>query len=106
MAEYIDREKLLKEIDEAIDADGLGYVVGQTMKRYLERQSAADVAPVVHGNWEIKLQYGGTIWNRCTECGNEESENYGIPAMCTMWYCPKCGAKMDNRTNMYWDEED
>jgi hypothetical protein len=47
MDEYIDREALLEEIDAAMDADGMGFVVGTTLKRYLKRQKVADVTPVV-----------------------------------------------------------
>ena len=89
MADYIDREALLKEIDEAIDADGLGYVVGQTMKRYLKRQSATDVAPVVHGKWEIT---SGQIENAvCSSCGTHYQAYYS-----DYQYCPRCGAKMQD----------
>lgn len=105
MAEYIDREKLLKEIDEAIDADGLGYVVGQTMKRYLERQSAADVAPVVHGKWEWFEEEHGTIdtgWDRdwgwrCSGCKDTLNDEYDDPDNPPKHkYCPNCGAKMQD----------
>ena len=47
MDEYIDREALLEEIDAAMNADGMGFVVGTTLKRYLKRQKVADVTPVV-----------------------------------------------------------
>ena len=103
MADYIDREALLKEIDEAIESDGLGNTVGQTMKRYLERQPTANVAPVKIGSWKIKIESDGSIKNKCSECGDEEPDYYGIPAMCCMLYCPSCGAKMDNFTEQYWD---
>lgn len=45
--EYIDREALLDDLDAAMKNSGMGYVVGQTMKRYIKRVPAADVAPVV-----------------------------------------------------------
>lgn len=82
MAEYIEREALIEDIDAAMDCAGMGYVVGQTMKRYIKRQPAADVAPVRHGRWYDK----GALSCRCSECGcksNRESN-----------YCPNCGALM------------
>lgn len=48
MAEYIDREVMMAEINDAMDADGMGFIVGCTVKLYLKRQPTADVAPVVH----------------------------------------------------------
>ena len=66
MADYIDREALLKEIDEAINNDGLGYIVGQTMKRYLKRQPVADVASVV----------------RCKDCARYREYPWGEGMVC------------------------
>lgn len=43
--EYIDREALLDDLDAAMKNSGMGYVVGQTMKRYVKRVPAADVVP-------------------------------------------------------------
>ena len=51
MAEYIEREALLADFDAAAENNGMGYVIAQTLKRYVKRQPAADVAPVVHGRW-------------------------------------------------------
>ena len=45
MAEYIEREALLADIDAAMENAGMGYVVGQTLKRYVKRVPSADVAP-------------------------------------------------------------
>ena len=51
MAEYIDKTLLLSDIDAAVNNNGMGYVIGQTLKRYVKRQPSADVAPVRHGRW-------------------------------------------------------
>lgn len=48
MAEYIDREALLEDIDAAQKNGGMGEVVAGTLKRYVNRQPAADVAPKRH----------------------------------------------------------
>lgn len=49
MAEHIERGSLLADISAAMDYRGMGVVVGQTLMRFVKRQPAADVAPVVHG---------------------------------------------------------
>ena len=93
---YIDREALLSDIDAAIamENEGMGYVVGYTLKRYVKRIPAADVAPVRHARW---------VDNHCTACGM-------MPMGDEMWkhldlepplferfmdYCPSCGCRMD-----------
>ena len=58
--------------------------------------TAADVAPVVHGRWDDSGRYtfpNGATAVRCTICGCalNESEYHLYD-----WnYCPICGAKMD-----------
>ena len=47
MAEYIDREALLEDIQAAVENEGMGGMVAGALKRYVKRVPAADVAPVV-----------------------------------------------------------
>ena len=49
----------------------------------LDRIPAADVAPVVHGQWI----YGDDGVYTCCKCGNAESND--------SFYCRYCGARMD-----------
>lgn len=54
---------------------------------------AADVAPVVHGRWEMRptgmaTDTGPEYKAYCTAC-NEPNKQYHPP------FCPHCGAKMD-----------
>ena len=86
MAEYIDREKLLRDINHYHLSDG-------KFQHWVEVQQAADVAPVRHGRWidsypdidpNPMFMYG-----ICSECGFEQ----GISKYLN--YCPICGAKMD-----------
>ena len=90
MAEYIPKEALIADIDAAMDNAGMGYVVGQTIKRYIKRQPAADVAPVVHGRWVPKMD---GFWRKqiliCSNCESRNALNYEFN------YCPNCGARMD-----------
>ena len=91
IAECIDREAALREIerrerlmvgDKTISVDAL--------KRFLLNRTAADVAPVVHGQWEP----GNPI---CPVCGENKFKDLDADIWCD-WlppFCPNCGAKMD-----------
>ena len=46
MAEYIDREALLEDIQAAVENEGMGGMVAGALKRYITRVPAADVSPV------------------------------------------------------------
>ena len=45
MAEYIEREALLEDIQAAVENGGMGGMVAGALKRYVTRVPAADVAP-------------------------------------------------------------
>ncbi len=64
MAEYIKREELIGDLTAAMDHRGMGQVIGQTLIRYVKRQPAADVVPVVRCRDCVHLY--GTL---CTACG-------------------------------------
>ena len=116
MAEYIEREALLDDIDAAMQNTGMGVIVGQTLRRYVRRQPTADVAEIRHGEW-LEDEYNETTYcSECEEealynstfelqfdydweenlvpCGYEEHKEY-----IRTKYCPNCGAKMDGDTN-------
>lgn len=96
MAEYIDLEAILREIerrerlmvgDKTISVDAL--------KRFLLNRPAADVAPVVHGRWIVR--FDGPYNRRrcyCSHCGRHNGVG-GIAQNQEKHYCPNCGAKMD-----------
>lgn len=84
MAEYISKQEFLdymKRTDRYFN-----------VKFDIESFPNADVAPVVHGRWIDKGEYGV-----CTECGGRSGTQYDgvepIPLMTQL--CPNCGAKMD-----------
>lgn len=87
MAEYIEREALIEDLDAAAKHGGMGAIIAQTLKRYVKRATAADVAPVVHGR---RIDYGG-FYCRCSRCE-------GTLPFCSN-YCPNCGARMDGARN-------
>ena len=95
MDEYIERESAIAwfmpyaHAGESIDAD----VVISDIKG----MKAADVAPVVHGEWEIVVGSNGKEYMVCTRC-RVSQDLTGV-----FTYCPNCGAKMDGGGN---DEAD
>ena len=57
----------------------------------VEELPAANVAPVVHGKWKYKQEWGKLLTNSCSVCGQILTTKRGEE----MNYCPNCGAKMD-----------
>ena len=90
MAEYIERKRARHELtlffgydtDVAEDCDSL-----------LCMLPAANVAPVVHGEWSVKypLRECGCCGEIYTELGGNDGKSWN--------YCPNCGAKMDGGTH-------
>lgn len=88
MAEYIKREAALNAIDHAYSlSSAYDFVAGIP---------AADVAPVVHGKWEIIDHYPYPETIRCSVCGREFGGN-------TDWIrCPLCEARMEGELCETW----
>lgn len=104
MAEYIDKSKLyeniahLEEVARRKFLDTMSGDVGKELyraqlsertgiKHMIIDMPAADVVPVVHGEWIS----AGAITSKCSCCRHTElntrAKEYN--------YCPNCGAKMD-----------
>lgn len=110
MAEYIEREALLKKaieekrfvfrIEDLLNGEVIFKTVYKDLADFIMSAPAADVAPVVHGRWErigIRGRKGLPIYPCCSACGivsaAYRSEWEGLRGA---WnYCPNCGAKMD-----------
>ena len=100
MAEYIEKENLIKYIDSAV----LWSAVTDRFQVLAEIKAfeKADVAPIVHGKWIWNpngMDWGLGAW-QCSECCNRNSNlpvNHNINPLASMGskYCPNCGAKMD-----------
>ncbi len=95
MAEYIERSAgvsiLRAKANMAVLMDAAPYF--EEAAQMLEKLPAADVAPVVHGRWEMRptgmaTDTGPEYKAYCTVC-NEPNKQYQPP------FCPHCGAKMD-----------
>lgn len=81
MADFIRREDALKVL-----CNNYAYAAMDVIKRL----PAADVAEVVHGQWEN----GNPI---CPVCGENKFKDLDADIWCD-WqpdFCPNCGAKMD-----------
>ena len=100
MAEYIEREALLKAISKVggsplIEWDTVG-VVG-----LVANQPAADVAPVRRGEWlDLRGDYQTA---KCSFCASQYEVTFGEESNGMLFdcfkrsykYCPNCGAKME-----------
>lgn len=98
MADYIDRETVLKILEEHPAGTWRGYDVYsddvRAIMRKVDEQPAADVTPVRRGHW-VRVGNGTT----CSECmqgllriNGKQSEWVDLSGMP---YCPNCGAKME-----------
>ena len=96
MAEYIEREAAKESflnMDAGSRAPCSTLLTPEEFAEYLDEIPAADVAPVVHGRWEMRptgmaTDTGPEYKAYCTVC-NEPNKQYQPP------YCPHCGAKME-----------
>lgn len=81
MADYIDREKLLEDLERFAPECRATFLI-------VRKQNAADAVPVVHGCW---------MWEPCGDLGHRL-----VCSVCGSWwaayienkYCANCGAKM------------
>lgn len=96
MAEYIDRDAVYTAFanagtDVLERASEIEYIAGfsdELVIEILDNIPAADVAPIVHGRWDITE---GIIENAvCSNCDRHFQSYYEA-----YHYCPNCGAKMD-----------
>lgn len=91
MAEFIDRKALLDELcrdncERTYDSTCHNCRMTETIADF----PAADVAPVVHGEWIDSPDGTATICSYCKADWNVfDNDTYRFN------YCPNCGAKMD-----------
>lgn len=92
MAEYIERDAVIRDLEEAEKHKGMGMVVAQTLKQYVKRVPAADVAPVVHAKWVFN-----GICTSCSACGSNKPTKAHDHKLASreVRFCYFCGAKMD-----------
>lgn len=99
MAEYIERGELINFPIRRNHCDkehtNENFINGiETVLEYAKSLPAADVAPVVHGEWLLKHIGAGHYWE-CSICHT----NPCIYVTQHTKFCPNCGAKMDGGVN-------
>lgn len=90
MAEYINRAKLEFDFEQCNGRNSKW--TPQRVSQMIQRQSAEDVAPVVHGRWVIVddcVMIGDGKHMECSECHTWKKDRIKTD------YCPNCGARMD-----------
>ena len=91
MPEYIEREAAIEALR---DAYGNSY----RAEDYIRAIPAADVKPVVHGEWmgEKTRYFSGQprFVYHCSRCGSTEEHVY--PETKCAKFCPNCGASMED----------
>lgn len=89
MAEYIEREALLKILKIRIKGQHQIYdtanMILSLVEDYVNEIPAADVVDVRHGEW-----INGVTGYTCSVCDKQEPTKRFL-------YCPNCGAKMDGK---------
>ena len=98
MAEYIDKQKVLKLMRYAWDENGWDTEYGW-LRQHIADEPAADVRENVRGEWIHKYTHESLhdrtgIW--CSACGRDalqDSEGYYIED-CETDFCPHCGADL------------
>lgn len=95
MAEYIDREDLIKFLDSLqqpkfpITTNGFKFISIIDAIKVVSERPTADVKPIVHAHW-IRGMFADMI---CSNC------NFPLviydKTINKVDYCPHCGAKMD-----------
>lgn len=89
MADYIDREELLKEI-KAYRRNGYSSYSNDLILDIINSQPVIEQK---HGHWKQFKDYANFGYSCCSCCGKK----YSLPQL-TYKYCPECGAKMDEVT--------
>lgn len=98
MAEYIDREAAVKAFNNfdagRADSPPFTLLTPEEFAEYLYEIPAADVAPVVHGEWYL-LDDCANAGLYCSVCSRRVHREEFAYKKLRSKYCPHCGAKMD-----------
>ena len=104
MAEYIEREALIKaiKVHEMAENDRIetGYNWAlDDIEEIVRQMPAADVQPVKRGEWVYYKNNG--IWDihKCTVCNTPFELPMDVVASSVFCYCPHCGADMRGEDN-------
>ena len=85
----------VKELDNAPEWDG--HTPDDAISRIAGLSKSNRLIEQKHGTWESLDSYVyecDGMW-QCSECGEDFYFEFGTPLECRAYYCPNCGAKMD-----------
>lgn len=111
MSEYISRDaihaKIEKEVERYFDdpAPADGYYLVEDVLSEIENFTAADVVPVRRARWFTRTYYRESthaydcVMRVCSACETEWSYD-AETGVSDFYYCPHCGAKMENAGNI------
>lgn len=91
MAEYIDRQAVLDELDEDIEEFVERDYALKTAKKYIKKIPPADVRPVLRGRWIPKNADGSWRVDACSAC---KKNTHYLRYASAYDFCPNCGADM------------
>lgn len=97
MAEYIERERLLRKfnIDDMMNVNGT-LISLREARETISNFPAADVVPVRHGRWAHSRYENCSEQFEMVKCSCCGREAYAMAFYVRDGnYCPNCGAKMD-----------
>lgn len=100
MAEYIERERLLQDVRIIGNQPWSEWETAGVID-VINKQPAADVAPVVRGKWlNFYNDFSVAECSECAECfevsPDQDPKKEFFEAFKEFYnYCPSCGAKMD-----------
>ena len=69
----------------------------EKLAHYEDMEEQGRLVEQKHGKWEPLDSYVyecECMW-QCSECGEDFYFEFGTPLECRAYYCPNCGAKMD-----------
>lgn len=93
----VDADKLITEIKDEQCFDCLDNYCDLCWVRecfnYLEKAPTVEAEPIRHGHW--KEFDDDTNSYECSVCGEVWTLNVGTPKENMMYFCSRCGAKMD-----------
>lgn len=96
MAEYINREELLKDIDDSVRFSTRNGVSAELRGAHkivdcIRSAPACDVVEVVHSKWIKESDCEFPVCSRCFAWSDV------MQGTADFNYCPNCGAKMDGK---------
>ena len=101
MSDYIGREAALDALRTVFDTEAWDCTDGGHLIRYedaecaLKEITAADVRPVVRGEWLLDTVYpSGVKKFRCSICGYDRTVHERYEGVFQLNFCPNCGADM------------